>query len=86
MESEAPRRLVLGGAHRFSAYTLTFEIEPRPGGSVLRAVTAAAFPGILGALYRGMLFLAHGPFTRRMLRAAARRAERLTRSPMPGTP
>jgi hypothetical protein len=48
VEAEPGRRLVLGGRHRFSQDTLTFVTE----GGFLRAQTHAAFPGVLGRLYR----------------------------------
>ena len=52
-EAEAPRLLALRGAHRFSRYALTFVLEDRPeSGTVLRAQTQAAFPGVGGRLYR----------------------------------
>lgn len=50
--AEAPGLLVLDGAHRFSAYTLTFRLVPDDAGTRLEAHTDATFPGVLGALYR----------------------------------
>jgi hypothetical protein len=66
VEAEPGRRLVLGGRHRFSRYTLTFVIED----GFLRAQTHAAFPGVLGRLYRAAVIGsgAHRVVTRRLLR------------------
>jgi hypothetical protein len=70
VEVEPGRRLVLGGRHRFSRYTLTFVIE----GGFLRAQTHAAFPGVLGRLYRAAVIGsgAHRVVTRRLLRQVVR--------------
>src|SRR5262245_15412013 len=48
VEAEPGRRLSLRGRHRFSNYMLTFVLD----GDRLCAQTHAAFPGILGRLYR----------------------------------
>lgn len=73
-ESEPGRRLVLRGRHRFAIYALTFVVD---GGS-LRARTDAAFPGLLGRLYRAAVIGsgAHGLVTRRLLRKVATVARR----------
>lgn len=69
-EAEPARRLVLRGRHRFSTYELTFLLD----GDVLRARTHAAFPGMLGRLYRAAVIGsgAHRLATRRMLHRVAR--------------
>lgn len=82
-------RLVLTGRHRFSRYTLVFELDtptpdsgaapgsdPSPGRTVLRARTYAEFPGVRGRAYRALVIGtgAHVVATTRMLRAVQRRA------------
>lgn len=64
-----PGRMVLRGRHRFSDYALTFAFE----GGELRAETRAAFPGVLGGLYRAAVIGTggHRLITRRMLRQIA---------------
>ena len=71
-EAEPGRRLVLRGRHRFASYTLTFVLE----GDRLRAQTHAAFPGVLGRLYRAAVIGSggHRLVTRRLLRLVARMA------------
>ena len=73
-----PREIALAGRHRFARYALTFRVEPREGGTTLRAVTHAEFPGVHGALYRALVVGTggHRIVTRRILKAIARRAER----------
>ncbi len=70
--AEQGRRLELRGRHRFSRYALTFTIE----GDRLCARTDAAFPGVLGKLYRAAVIGtgAHRIITRRLLRQIARAA------------
>lgn len=70
VESEPGRRLVLRGRHRFARYSLSFVLE----GDRLRARTHAAFPGVLGRLYRAAVIGSggHTIITRRMLREIAR--------------
>lgn len=70
--AEPGRRLVLEGRHRFSRYELTFLL----GDGRLRAQTHAAFPGLLGRLYRAAVIGSggHRIATRRLLREVARRA------------
>jgi len=72
VESEPGRRLALAGRHRFADYALTFILD----GSHLRAQTHAAFPGLLGRLYRAAVIGsgAHRLVTRRLLRQVARAA------------
>ncbi len=64
------RRLTLRGRHRFSNYALTFV----PDGDRLRAQTHAAFPGVLGRLFRAAVIGSggHRLVTRRLLRQVAR--------------
>lgn len=71
--SEPGRRLVLRGRHRFASYALTFEL----GGGSLRARTDAAFPGLLGRLYRAAVIGSggHRLVTRRLLRRVATLAD-----------
>ncbi len=72
VEAEQGRRLALRGRHRFSQYQLTFLLED----DCLRAQTHAAFPGLLGRLYRAAVIgtRGHRLVTRRLLRQVARRA------------
>lgn len=72
IEAEPRRLLLLRGRHRFSVYELTFVLD----GDELRARTRAAFPGVLGRLYRAAVIGsgAHRLVTRRMLRRVARAA------------
>src|SRR5262249_25304184 len=65
VEAEHGRRLALRGRHRFANYALTFVLD---GGS-LRAETHAAFPGVLGRLYRAAVIGSggHRLVTRRLL-------------------
>lgn len=74
VEAHPGRRLGLRGRHRFSDYALTFVIE----GDQLRAETHAAFPGVLGRLYRAAVIGsgAHRVVTRSILRKVARAARR----------
>ncbi len=69
-EAEPGRRLALRGRHRFSSYALTFVLD----GDRLRAQTHAAFPGVLGRLYRAAVVGSggHRLVTRRLLRQVAR--------------
>ncbi|BDG01678.1 hypothetical protein [Anaeromyxobacter oryzae] len=70
VEAEAGRRLALRGRHRFAEYALTFILD----GDRLRAQTHAAFPGVLGRLYRAAVIGSggHRLVTRRLLRQVAR--------------
>jgi hypothetical protein len=70
VEAEPGRRLALRGRHRFSSYALTFVLD----GNHLRAQTHAAFPGILGRLYRAVVIGSggHRLLTRRLLRQVVR--------------
>jgi hypothetical protein len=76
--SEPPEAWALRGEHRFSQYSLAFRVDERPGGrSLLSAESRARFPGPAGAAYRAAVIGTRGHVlaTRRMLRAAKRRAE-----------
>jgi hypothetical protein len=70
--AEPGRRLELRGRHRFSRYALTFTIDD----DRVRARTDAAFPGVLGRLYRAAVIGtgAHKIITGRMVRQIARAA------------
>ncbi|MGW2823012.1 hypothetical protein ACWC24_18775 [Streptomyces sp. NPDC001443] len=71
------RELVLQGRHRFSSYALIFRIDRLgPGRSRLRAESRAAFPGLAGGLYRGLLIGTGGHVVgmRRLLSAIRRRS------------
>lgn len=72
VEAEPGRRLALRGRHRFAHYTLTFVLDSQR----LRATTHAAFPGVLGQIYRGAVVGsgAHAIVTRRLLRRVVRTA------------
>jgi hypothetical protein len=72
VEAEPGRRLALRGRHRFSTYELTFILD----GDRLHAETHAAFPGVLGRIYRAAVIGsgAHRLVTRRLLRQVARAA------------
>jgi hypothetical protein len=69
VEAEPGRRLALRGRHRFADYALTFVLD----GEWLRAKTHAAFPGLLGRLYRAAVIGSggHRLVTRRLLRRVA---------------
>lgn len=71
------RELVLAGRHRFSAYTLTFTLQPREGDVALVARTEARFPGLRGRCYRALVIGsgAHRRLTRRWLRRIRADAE-----------
>jgi hypothetical protein len=72
---EPDERLVLTGRHRFSRYSLTFELDPSGDQTVLRARTNAAFPGPHGRVYRLLVISSRGHvFAMRRLLASIRRA------------
>lgn len=76
-EVRAPEMLKLTGKHRFSNYSLTWELTPRGAGhSRLSAITHAEFPGVHGRLYKSVVIDsgAHKRITRRMLSAIALKA------------
>src|SRR5262245_25359754 len=64
VEAEPGRRLALRGRHRFANYALTFLFDD----DCLRAQTHAAFPGVLGRLYRAAVIGSggHGLVTRHL--------------------
>ena len=69
-----PRELILEGQHRFASYRLSFFIESLDADrSRLRARTEAAFPGITGSLYRGLVIGsgAHAFIVKQMLGSVA---------------
>lgn len=70
------RRLALVGRHRFARYELMFELADGASGTVLRAITYAAFPGLHGRIYRALVLgtRLHVLATRGMLNAVQRRA------------
>jgi hypothetical protein len=75
--------LVLAGRHRFSSYALIFRLEQVGSDrSRLRAETRAAFPGLVGGVYR-LLVIGTGGHTvavRRLLSAIKRLSEAHARS------
>ncbi len=76
-EREPEGRLVLAGRHRFARYRLVFELDDGPrGGTVLRALTYADFPGLHGLVYRALVIgtRLHVVATRGMLHAVRRRS------------
>ncbi len=77
--ADPPSELVLRGRHRFSDYALIFRVdELGPHRSRLRAETRAAFPGVLGSLYKAAAIGTRGHVfvVRRMLAAVARQSVR----------
>jgi hypothetical protein len=72
VDAEPGHRLALEGRHRFSRYRLTFMLDE----DTVRARTDAAFPGVLGRLYRTAVIgtRAHALITRRLLRRIIRQA------------
>lgn len=72
VDAEPGKRLTLHGRHRFAHYSLTFLLAD----AHLRAQTHAAFPGILGRLYRAAVIGTggHRLITRMILRRIARTA------------
>lgn len=69
--------LHLIGQHRFSRYSLLFALNEESGGTVVRAITRAAFPRLRGRIYRSLVIGlgAHRIIVRRMLRSIRRVAE-----------
>lgn len=71
-EACPPSRLALAGRHRFSRYSLVFELDDRGrDGTRVRALSWAAFPGVAGRAYRSLVIGsgAHRVIVRRLLRA-----------------
>ncbi len=76
--ASSEQQVVLEGRHRFSTYVWTFRLDPGGDGqTLLRAETRAAFPGLLGAVYRALVIgsRGHALGTRRLLAGVRRRAE-----------
>lgn len=77
-ESEAGARLALAGQHRYSRYSLVFELVGQaPDVTLVRATTYAAFPGLRGRVYRTLVIgtRAHVLATRHMLHKVQRMIE-----------
>lgn len=73
-EARTAERLALKGRHPFAVYRWVFELESEPDGRTrLRAVTWAAFPGLHGKIYRGLVIGtgAHRVVTRATLKHVA---------------
>jgi hypothetical protein len=70
VEADPDRRLVLAGRHRFSEYTLAFEIAEQGAVTQLTAISHARFPGIRGRAYRALVIGsgAHRVLVRRWVR------------------
>jgi hypothetical protein len=75
-EAVPGRLLRLIGHHRFSRYELSYALDPSSTGTVLSARTRAAFPGLRGTLYRGLVIGsgAHRVLLLRQLESVRRRA------------
>ncbi|OBG75017.1 hypothetical protein A9X05_22715 [Mycobacterium sp. E3298] len=55
-ETRPPERFALKGRHPFAVYRWVFELEPLAGDRTrVRATTWAAFPGLHGRMYRGLV-------------------------------
>jgi hypothetical protein len=78
IRAEHGKELALAGHHRFSSYTLIFRLVAGEHDTTLSAETRAAFPGVSGRVYRGLVIGTHGHelVVRALLWAARRRAER----------
>ncbi|WP_459954951.1 SRPBCC family protein [Nocardia sp. IFM 10818] len=73
-EADPPHRLAAKGQHPFSRYQLTFLLEEvEPGRTRLTAESRAAFPGILGRIYKALVIGSggHALLVRNMLRRTA---------------
>jgi hypothetical protein len=83
VSAEVPgQRLDLSGRHRFSTYLLRFELEDGPrGGTTVRALTFAVFPGVRGRVYRALVIgtPGHRIAVRRMLTTIRSRSTMDTR-------
>ena len=69
------QQLTLAGRHRFARYKLVFELaDAAAGETLLTARTYAAFPGLLGRIYRALVIGTRGHVVavRRMLRSVRR--------------
>jgi hypothetical protein len=78
LRAEPAEELALQGRHRFSSYALIFRLAKGDRHTMLSAETRAAFPGVSGRVYRGLVIdtRAHVLVVRALLRATRRRAER----------
>lgn len=54
-EATPPRRLALQGRHPFAIYRWVFELDDATGGTRVRALSWAAFPGLHGKIYRALV-------------------------------
>jgi hypothetical protein len=72
-EAEPERRVILTGRHRFSRYSLTFELDDH----ALCATTHAEFPGFHGSVYRMLVIgsRGHAVVVTSILKSVQRRAE-----------
>lgn len=78
-EREPLRRVALVGRHRFARYRLEFVLDDGPtGGTLVRARSFAAFPGVRGRIYRALVVgtRLHVLATRGILHAIGRRSRR----------
>jgi hypothetical protein len=77
IDSVPEQRVRLAGRHRFSAYVLVFSLAAVPGGTRLTAGTYARFPGLRGAVYRGLVIGsgAHRAVVARLLRGVRHQAQ-----------
>jgi hypothetical protein len=77
VRAEPGKELALGGHHRFSSYALIFRLVAGERHTTLSAETRAAFPGVSGRVYRGLVIGTRGHVlvVRALLRATRRRAE-----------
>lgn len=78
IRAEPGKELALQGHHRFSSYALIFRLVAGERHMTLSAETRAAFPGVSGRVYRGLVIGMRGHIlvVRALLRATRRRAER----------
>lgn len=77
VRAEPGKELALQGRHRFSSYALIFRLAKGERQTTLSAETRAAFPGVSGRVYRGLVIGTRGHIliVRALLRATRRRAE-----------
>ena len=55
IRAEPGKELALEGHHRFSSYALIFRLAASEHHTMLSAETRAAFPGVSGRVYRGLV-------------------------------
>jgi hypothetical protein len=78
-EAAPAQLLALKGCHRFADYELRFEFRRAGSGATrLTAITSAAFPGLMGRLYRALVIGSggHRVAVRRLLTSVERRSRR----------